>query len=100
MDFPSGTNLLEACVLAILMDGDSYGYKLTQDLQKATVISDSTLYPVLRRLSKAGFLTSYNAEYDGRNRKYYKITTKGKKQHAKNVESWKIYREALDNLFY
>lgn len=99
MIFSIGSNVLDACVLAILMKGDSYGYKLTQDVQEQTVISDSTLYPVLKRLLKAELVTSYNVEYDGRNRKYYKITKKGKKQHSLNVAEWKSFRKKLDNIF-
>lgn len=99
MIFSVGTNLLDACVLSVLNDGDSYGYKLTQELQKTMPISDSTLYPVLRRLTKDGFLTSYNVEYEGRNRRYYKITDKGIKQHEKNIEEWKNYRDILNKVF-
>lgn len=99
MIFSVGSNLLDACVLSILTGGDTYGYKLTQELQEVVPISDSTLYPVLRRLRKQDFLTSYNVEYEGRNRRYYKITGKGLEQHAKNIAEWKNSRDILDKVF-
>ena len=99
MIFSVGSNLLDACVLSILSKGDTYGYKLTQELQAVVPISDSTLYPVLRRLQKDSFLTSYNIEYEGRNRRYYQITGKGLKQHAKNITEWKSFRDVLNKIF-
>jgi PadR family transcriptional regulator PadR len=69
--------LLDVCVLAALLEEDSYGYKLVQDTQKIVSMSESTLYPILRRLQDSGFLDSYNKEYNGRLRKYYRITRSG-----------------------
>lgn len=99
MMFSIGSNVLDACVLSILTKGDSYGYKITQELKATVDISDSTLYPVLRRLRKAGLVKSYNVEYDGRNRKYYKLTTKGKQTHKNNVREWEKYKKILDGFF-
>ena len=50
MIFQLGSALLDACVLAILDRGDTYGYVLTQNVKEIVDISESTLYPVLRRL--------------------------------------------------
>lgn len=99
MIFSIGTSVLEACVLALLMQGDSYGYKITQDLKESVHISDSTLYPVLKKLLNAGLLSSYNVEFDGRNRRYYTVTAAGKDQHEKHVAEWQSYKKMFDELF-
>ncbi len=69
--------LLDACVLHILLKGDTYGYKLTQEMSVIMDASESALYPVLRRLESQGFLETYSAEHSGRLRRYYRITTEG-----------------------
>ena len=71
--------VLEIFVLAILMRSDSYGYKIVSDLIQYIDITESTLYPILRRLEKADELKTYNVLFQGRNRKYYQITKTGKK---------------------
>ena len=68
MVFQLGSPLLDACVLAVLSDGDTYGYFLTQKVRQVIDISESTLYPVLRRLQKDGSLTTYDVPFGGRNR--------------------------------
>lgn len=99
MLFSINSKLLEACVLALLVKEDSYGYKLTQDVKAMTNISESTLYPVLRRLQNEGFLQTYNKPIDGRNRKYYSITSSGVEQHSLNMQSWKKYKILIDKIF-
>ena len=81
--------LLDICILAALIDGDSYGYKLIQDTKDIVAMSESTLYPILRRLEENKFLTSYKDEYNGRLRKYYKITDMGRKQIDNFLIEWK-----------
>ena len=66
--------VLEIYVLAILLKEDSYGYKIVTDLNPYIEISESTLYPILRRLENQDKLNTYNEVYEGRNRKYYKVT--------------------------
>ena len=70
MAFQLGSALLDACVLASVMREDTYGYKLTQEVKQIMNVSESTLYPVLRRLQKDGYLTTYDRPYQGRNRRY------------------------------
>ena len=70
-------DLLDGLVLALLNREDYYGYALTQEMQKAISISESTMYPVLRRLKKDGYLTTYDQPFQGRNRRYYQITESG-----------------------
>ncbi|MBR4470907.1 MAG: PadR family transcriptional regulator [Erysipelotrichaceae bacterium] len=78
MDIQLKRGSLDACVLASLLNEDSYGYKIIQSLDGVVEISESTLYPILRRLESAGCLTSYSVEHNGRLRKFYSITDAGK----------------------
>ena len=78
MDIQLKRGSLDACVLASLLNEDSYGYKIIQSLNGVVEISESTLYPILRRLESAGCLTSYSVEHSGRLRKFYSITDAGR----------------------
>ena len=76
MDIQMKRGSLDVCVLASLLNGDSYGYKIIQSLD----ISESTLYPILKRLESGECLTSYSVEHNGRLRKFYSITEKGRER--------------------
>jgi PadR family transcriptional regulator PadR len=91
MTFQISAGLLETCVLAILKRGDTYGYVITQTLMDEFGISESTLYPVLRRLKANGLCTTYDESHDGRNRRYYKITDQGKKKYQSGLKEWEKY---------
>lgn len=77
MDAQIKRGLLDVCVLAAIKDGESYGYKIIKDMSPYVEISESTLYPILRRLETAKLLTVRSAEHNGRLRKYYTITEAG-----------------------
>ena len=77
MDIQMKRGLLDVCVLAAIKDEDSYGYKIIKDIKPYVEISESTLYPILRRLDAAEMLTVRTAEHNGRLRKYYHITAAG-----------------------
>lgn len=98
MAFGIGAALLDACVLAVLSRGDTYGYVLTQNVRAVMDISDSTLYPVLRRLQKDGHLTTYDQPFQGRNRRYYSITESGRKLYLDYIDEWIRYRDSLDHI--
>ena len=87
---------LDVCVLASLAEDDSYGYKIIQSLEGIVEISESTLYPILRRLESGGFLTSYSVEHNGRLRKFYRMTDPGRKKIEDYLEDFKelmiVYR--------
>ena len=78
MDIQLKRGSLDVCVLASLLNEDSYGYKIIQSLDGVLEISESTLYPILRRLESAGCLSSYSVEHNGRLRKFYSITQTGR----------------------
>ena len=92
--------ILESCVLAILSAEDTYGYEITQSLRKVIDISESTLYPVLRRLQKDGYLETYDKAHSGRNRRYYKITDGGKERLVVTWQEWTAYKEKVEALLY
>jgi PadR family transcriptional regulator PadR len=101
MVFNTGSALLDAIVLAVVsMDSKgTYGYKITQDVRQAIEISESTLYPVLRRLQKDDCLEVYDMEFGGRNRRYYKITDKGRVQLKFYKDEWESYSGKINHLF-
>lgn len=80
MDSQLKKGILDVCVLQAISKGESYGYKIISDLQGVIEISESTLYPILKRLEAAGYLTTRTAEFSGRLRRYYKITSLGLKR--------------------
>lgn len=80
--------ILDACVLAVLERGESYGYQLVKDISEFIEISESTLYPILKRLESAGQLIVFSQEHNGRLRKYYKITDAGKLKITELLNDW------------
>lgn len=100
MTFTTGAALLDALVLSTVHQQDTYGYKITQDVRNAVEVSESTLYPVLRRLQKDGCLAAYDKEHAGRNRRYYTITPKGEERLEACREEWVRYRGMIENLLF
>ena len=98
MAFPIGAAVLVFCVLSIVAKEDTYGYELNQALMETLNISESTLYPVLRRLKKSEYLATYDKEFDGRNRRYYSITDEGRKELEKYRMDWKEYKDIIDRV--
>ena len=100
MSFPINAALLDALVLAVVAKEDTYGYKITQDIRSAVDVSESTLYPVLRRLQKEDILETYDKEFQGRNRRYYRVTDKGKAAFEVYREDWKLHRKKIENRLF
>ena len=101
MVFNTGSTLLDAIVLAVVSKDTegTYGYKITQDVREVIELSESTLYPVLRRLQKDECLEVYDMEFAGRNRRYYKVTSKGWAQLQLYESEWRSYAEKINSLF-
>ncbi len=95
MDIQLKKGLLEFCVLSALQRSDSYGYQIIKDVSNCVEISESTLYPILKRLELNFYVETYSVEYNSRLRKYYKITTAGKERIKEFLDDWqqvmKIY---------
>lgn len=96
MDIQLKRGLLDICVLAAIKDEESYGYQIIKDMKPYVDLSESTLYPILRRLETASLLTVRSAPHNGRLRKYYRITPLGLKRIEDFKEEWQeilaIYR--------
>ncbi len=88
MDVQMKKGLLDICVLSVLAKGDSYGYQIISDVSRGVAISESTLYPILKRLESGGALTTYSVAHNGRLRKYYRITDAGRAKIAEFLDSW------------
>lgn len=93
-----GSSLLDALVLGVLKNEDTYGYVLTQRAKELMDISDSTLYPVLRRLQKDGSLSTYDVPFQGRNRRYYSITDEGKEKLCLYIAEWNVYKKMVERV--
>jgi len=96
--FQLGSALLDGCVLAVLAREDAYGYSLTQDIKQVIPVSESTLYPVLRRLQKEQMLTTYDQPHSGRNRRCYRITDKGQERLREIQAAWETFKDGVEVL--
>lgn len=96
MDTQRKKGVLDVCVLAVLNRGTSYGYMIIKEVSKCIEISESTLYPILKRLEQSGCVSTYKQDYNGRTRKYYEITDAGKEKIREFLGEWEelkqIYR--------
>lgn len=96
MDIQMKRGLLDVCVLAAIQGEDSYGYQIIKDIKPYVDVSESTLYPILRRLEEGRLLAVRSVEHNGRLRKYYHITDAGKARIEDFKEDWRemesIYR--------
>ncbi|MCM3439274.1 PadR family transcriptional regulator [Metabacillus halosaccharovorans] len=98
MSFQLGSSLLDACVLAVLAKEDAYGYSLTQQVREMMDISESTLYPVLRRLQKKEYLSTYDRPFQGRNRRYYRITDSGMEKLQELRSEWVEHKQKIESV--
>lgn len=100
MVFNTGAALLDAIVLSVVSrePEGTYGYKITQEVRSVLEVSESTLYPVLRRLQKDQCLSVYDQEYGGRNRRYYKVTEQGWAQLNLYRAEWKLYSAKISTI--
>ncbi len=88
MDAQLRRGILDACVLAVLERGQSYGYQLVKDINVFIPITESTLYPILKRLGAAGMLEVTSQEHNGRLRRYYNITDQGRERVTEFLNEW------------
>lgn len=88
MDVQRKKGIIEVCVLAVLKKGPSYGYMIIRELEQCLEISESTLYPILKRLEQNGSLKTYRQEYNGRIRKYYELTAEGQSRIDSFLDEW------------
>ena len=98
MYFPTSSALIEFLILAVLEQGNSYGYEISQTIKLIANIKESTLYPILQKLEASGFLTTYSREFQGRMRKYYSLTNRGVEQLVTLKEEWTLYTDTVNGI--
>lgn len=96
MDAQMKKGLLEVCVLSAIRDEESYGYKIISELEPYIKISESTLYPILRRLESGGAVTTHSVEYNGRLRKYFRITAIGREKITEFIADMEEFQRISD----
>lgn len=87
--------IVETCILALILKGDNYGYALAKSDHLRIV--ESSLYPILRRLTAKGYLETYSGEHKAKLRKYYHITPDGEKWLLAMKDEWKEFRDAVNS---
>ena len=92
--------LLDGCVLSLLKREDAYGYNLTQQVKSTLGVSESTLYPVMRRLQMDDCLTVYDMPHNGRNRRYYRITERGRERYNECTVEWIDFKNRMDGILF
>ena len=98
MTFTLNAPMFDFLVLSVIADGDAYGYQISQIIKKAANTKDSTLYPILKRLQDNQYVETYDQQYQGRNRKYYKITDTGKTHQQELLKEWEVYKSTIDEI--
>lgn len=102
MDAQLKKGLIEICVLVVLEQQDSYGYQIIKDVSEYAELSESTLYPILKRLEAGGCVTTYSIEHNSRLRKYYHITDRGKSRIKEFLVEWqdvqRVYEFIADSI--
>lgn len=91
--------VLTLCVLVLAARNDRYGYELVRAISDKFLISEGTVYPLLRRLTKEEYFSTYIAESpDGPARKYYQLTEKGRSFMREQLEEWKVFSGGVHQL--
>lgn len=98
MIFPLSPPMFDLLILSITEKEDSYGYQLSQKIKNVSGVKDSTLYPILKRLQEQGYLSVYDQPFQGRNRRYYRITESGQQRYQELMEEWRLHKEAIDQI--
>ena len=91
--------LSDLCVIAILAGGDSYGYQINQELLEVMEMSESSLYPILKKFERQGIVEGYSIEQGGRLRRYYRLTQNGRLTLEDARRKWSALRNWLDKKF-
>lgn len=85
------------CVLALVNERDFYGYELVETISRKIEISEGTIYPILRRLTSDQYFETYLKESsEGPPRKYYRMTSHGKKETEELLKAWKQFSTGVD----
>jgi len=84
--------IIELCVMSLLVEEDLYGYAIINTLSRYIDVSENTIYPILRRLTKEGYFETYLQESkEGAPRKYYSMTKKGFHHYLELRDEWDTF---------
>lgn len=101
MDTQRKKGMLDILVLSVLLSGPSYGYKIIQDISEIMDVSESTMYPIFKRLESSGCVITYTEEHNGRKRKYFSLTDIGREKIDSFLFEWQemmqIYEFIMQN---
>ena len=98
MTFTLNAPMMDFLVLSVIARGDAYGYQISQVIKRAANTKDSTLYPILKRLQENLLVETYDEQYQGRNRKYYRITPQGRQRQIELLKEWEDYKLIIDDI--
>lgn len=98
MIFPLNVPMFDLLVLAVVENEDAYGYQISQIIKNISNTKDSALYPVLKRLQDNHYVTAYDEQFQGRNRRYYRITEDGRERCRALVNEWNQYKTEIDQI--
>lgn len=96
MTFSPSSSMTDFLVLSVIANGDAYGYQISQIIREAAPVKDSALYPVLKRMQENRYVETYDRQFQGRNRKYYRITASGKIRQKELETEWESYKTIVD----
>lgn len=89
-------------LLTLLERNEMYGYEMIKEMEKRSagvfLFKEGTLYPILHTLESEGWVQAYWQTYDGRKRKYYRITQEGIFVLQERKREWKLFRNAVDHV--
>lgn len=88
MDAQRKKGILDVLVLSVLEEEPSYGYQIIRSVSEVMPVSESTMYPILRRLENSDLVTTFSGEYNGRTRKYFSITESGSARIDDFLREW------------
>lgn len=105
MDIQLKKGILEYLVLVVIAKEDSYGYQIVKEVSNYIEITESTLYPILKRLEQGEAVETYSVEHNSRLRKYYKITEIGRgklqlflEDYEKILEIYDVIKQAVEGI--
>jgi len=102
MDTRLLTGSLEMMMLEVLSQEASYGYEIVQTVVTRSggrfELKEGSLYPALHRLERQKLISSYWSEYEGRRRKYYKLTAAGRKSLVAKREQWESFASGINGV--
>lgn len=98
MIFPLNVPMFDLLVLAVVEKEDAYGYQISQIIKNISNTKDSALYPVLKRLQDSHCVSAYDEQFQGRNRRYYRITEAGRERYGELVNEWNQYKCEIDRI--